>query len=116
MNENQKRQIITAVGEQLPGADEGRLENLLAIILLEISTLSECEKEIPWTKLMELIIEILYQTAKNESDVAVASVKRGDTTVAYQSTTKNVQATIAGYKDLLRRLIGCTGSGVVFFA
>ncbi|HEN2142873.1 TPA: hypothetical protein U4B62_002775, partial [Enterococcus faecium] len=46
---------------------------------------------------------------KNESEKTVSSVRRGDTTISYASTTNDVSELLLGYGDLIRRVIGCGG-------
>ncbi|HEN2198034.1 TPA: hypothetical protein ACG8YP_003003, partial [Enterococcus faecium] len=59
--------------------------------------------------LKSVISEVLYKIIKNESEKTVSSVRRGDTTISYASTTNDVSELLLGYGDLIRRVIGCGG-------
>lgn len=114
MDESSKQKIIAAVKEQLIGSDETRLKSLLNLILIEIDASNSCSTEIDWSKLSDVVTEILYQTMKGELDSGVTAVKRGDTSISYQSATANSQSLIAGYHDLINRILGCS-NGLEFF-
>lgn len=114
MTDEQKEEVITAVIEQLPDANEGRMNALLGLILLEIDASNACAAEIEWDKLVGVVTEILYQTMKGEMDSGVSSVRRGDTTISYENEVNNSQSLIIGYHDLINRILGC-GDGLEFF-
>lgn len=114
MTDEQKKEIIDAVTQQFPTANKVRMEALLNLILMEIDISNTCAAEIEWGKLVGVVTEILYQTMKGELDSGVSSVKRGDTTISYEDGTNNSQSLIAGYHDLINRILGC-GDGLEFF-
>lgn len=113
MNEEQKQEIISSVKKQVPNAADERLRVLLELILLEIESYNTCGNVIPWEKLVAVIKEVLYLTVKNELEKTVESVKRGDTSITYATTTGQIQGLLTGYDDLIKRLIGC--DGLVFY-
>lgn len=113
MTDAQKQEIINAVIEQFPKADEPRLNSLLGLILLEIDASNTCAAKIDWDKLVGVVTEILYQTVKSEMDSGVSSVKRGDTTISYVAGSHS-QSLIIGYHDLISRVLGCD-DGLEFF-
>ena len=113
MSEKQKEKIIEKVSELLPTIEKDRLEALLTLILLEIESDNDCGTVIDWLKLSDFIVEVLYQTAKNESEETISSVRRGDTTISYSAKTQ-IRQSLGDYESLIRKLIGC-GSEVLFF-
>ena len=113
MSEKQKEKIIEKVSELLPTIEKDRLEALLTLILLEIESYNDCGNVIDWQKLSDIIVEVLYQTAKNESEETISSVRRGDTTISYSAKTQ-IRQSLGDYESLIRKLIGC-GSEVLFF-
>lgn len=46
---------------------------------------------------------------KNELETSVSSVKRGDTTISYTNKSAEINGLLAGYDDLIKRIIGCGG-------
>lgn len=114
MTDEQKKEVLDAVAQQFPTADKNRMEALLNLILMEIDISNTCAAEIEWDKLVGVVTEILYQTMKGELDSGVSSVKRGDTTVSYENKKNSSQSLIAGYLDMINRILGC-GGGLEFF-
>ncbi|MGX7132353.1 hypothetical protein ACWOB3_07715 [Enterococcus songbeiensis] len=114
MTDEQKLIIVANVKNLLPGADESRLSALLNLIVLEIDASNSCAADVKWDKLCDVVAEILYQTMKSEMDSGVSSVKRGDTTIAYVSGAHSTQSLIAGYHNLIDRILGCS-DGLEFF-
>lgn len=115
MTTEDKQKIVDQIKSQLPNASEDRIKSLLAIILLEIESYNDCGCVIEWEKLSDLVIEVLYQSVKNDSEQAITSVKRGDTSISYANKSQEVSKLLSDYTDLIKRLIGCDNSGVVFF-
>ncbi|OQO68429.1 hypothetical protein BH747_12180 [Enterococcus villorum] len=109
MDESLKVEITESIKENFPDLSEERITNLLEIVLLEIESYNTCKNDIPWKKLKNVIIEVLYQMIKNASEKTVSSVRRGDTTISYASTSTAVSELLVGYGDLIRRVIGCGG-------
>lgn len=95
--------------KQLPEANEERLNTILEIIILEIESYNTCGNKITWEKLQGAITEVLYQSMKNELETSVSSVKRGDTTISYTNKSAEINGLLAGYDDLIKRIIGCGG-------
>ena len=114
MTDEQKKEIIESLKKQLPNVNEDRAKSVLSLILIEIESYNTCGKVIPWDKLTDVVVEILYQSMKIELDKSVSSVRRGDTTISYESSNGQVQQLLDGHKDLIKRLTGCDGR-VVFF-
>ena len=114
MTDEQKKKIIESLKKQMPDVNEDRAKSVLSLILLEIESYNTCDKVIPWEKLIDVVVEVLYQTMKIELDKSVSSVRRGDTTISYESSNGQVQNLLNGHKDLIKRLIGCD-SVVRFF-
>lgn len=114
MTDEQKKKIIESLKKQMPDVNEDRAKSVLSLILLEIESYNNCEKVIPWEKLIDVVVEVLYQTMKIEFDKSVSSVRRGDTTISYESSNGQVQNLLNDHKDLIKRLIGCD-SVVRFF-
>ncbi|MEQ7215609.1 hypothetical protein ABQD61_06955 [Enterococcus asini] len=114
MTEEQRIEVLDAVIQQFPEADKERMEALLNLILMEIDISNTCAVEIEWDKLVGVVTEILYQTMKGELDSGVSSIKRGDTTISYEGGKTNSQSLIAGYLDMINRILGC-GGGLEFF-
>lgn len=114
MTDEQKKEIIESLKKQLPNVNEDRAKSVLSLILLEIESYNTCGKIIDWEKLTDVVVEVLYQSMKLELDKSVSSVRRGDTTISYESSNGQVQNLLASHKDLIKRLIGCDG-GVRFF-
>lgn len=113
MTDELKQEIIKSLKVQLPDVNEDRAKSVLSLIILEVESYNTCKKEIEWEKLKDVITEVLYQTMKIELDKSVASVKRGDMTIGYQSNSSMIQNLLADYKDLIKRVIGC--GGVMFY-
>lgn len=108
MDEELKAKIIESIGKQLPKVAKERIETNLDLVLLEIDSFNSCKKKIEFDKLQGVIIEVLYQVLKNESEQTVSSVRRGDTTVSYSSGQhETIKYLIDGYKDLIKQVIGC---------
>ena len=114
MTEEQKQAIIDNVKQQLPKASNDRLKLLLAIILLEIESYNDCSAVIDWEKLPDIVSELLYHSANSELEATITAVKRGDTSISYANKSNEINQLVAGYKGLIRRLIGCD-KGVYFF-
>ncbi|MGX7163385.1 hypothetical protein [Enterococcus massiliensis] len=114
MTDDQKEKIIETIKYQLPESEESRIEVLLNLILIEIDASNSCAAEIDWEKLGDIVSEILYQKVNGEMDAGITAVKRGDTSISYQSTTASSQSLIAGYHDLINRILGCS-DGLEFF-
>lgn len=109
MDDSLKETIIGSLKKQLPEANEERLKTILALILLEIESYNPCDNEISWEKLQSVVTEVLYLSMKNELENTVSSVRRGDTTISYASDPGEVKGLLAGYDDLIQRIIGCGG-------
>ena len=109
MDEELKAAIVASVILQLPTANEDRLKSILTLIELEVETYNECDKQINWEKLQGVVTEVLYQSMKIELDKSVTSVRRGDTTIGYSTNSAQIQYLLVGYKELIRRVIGCGG-------
>lgn len=109
MDDSLKKKIIESLKKQLPEANEERLKTILELILLEIESYNTCGNDIPWDKLQGAIIEVLFQSMKNELETSVSSVKRGDTTISYASKSNVIKGLLAGYDGLIKRIIGCGG-------
>lgn len=109
MDDSIKQKIVESLKKQLPEANEERLKVVLELILLEVESYNTCGNEIPWEKLQGAVTEVLYQTMNNELETAVSSVKRGDTTISYVSKSSEIKGLLAGYDDLIKRIIGCGG-------
>lgn len=109
MDDSLKKKIIESLKKQLPEANEERLKIVLELILLEIESYNTCGNEISWEKLQEAITEVLYQSMKNELENVISSVRRGDTTISYASKSGEIKGLLAGYDDLIKRIIGCGG-------
>lgn len=114
MTDEQKEKIIESLKKQMPDVNEDRAKSVLSLILLEIESYNTCEKVIPWEKLTNVVVEVLYQSMKIELDKSVSSVRRGDTTISYESSNGQVQNLLNSHKSLIKRLIGCE-SVVGFF-
>lgn len=115
MTEEQKQALVNKVMLMIPTASEDRLKSLLAIILLEIESYNDCGNEIDWGKLSDLVLEVLFQSLKNESEQTITSVKRGDTSISYANKSQEISKLLTNYSDLIKRLIGCNTSGVIFW-
>ncbi|MGX4686309.1 hypothetical protein JNUCC83_05335 [Vagococcus sp. JNUCC 83] len=107
MTDEQKKEIIESLKKQMPDVNKDRAKSVLSLILLEIESYNTCGKVIPWGKFTDVVVEVLYQTMKIELDKSVSSVRRGDTTISYESSNGQVQNLLSGHKDLIKRLIGC---------
>lgn len=114
MTDEQKKKIIESLKKQMPDVNEDRAKSVLSLILLEIESYNTCGKVIPWEKLIDVVVEVLYQTMKIGLDKSVSSVRRGDTTISYESSNGQVQNLLNDHKDLIKRQIGCD-SVVRFF-
>lgn len=115
MKDCMKDEIISSIKDKFPDADYDRIKNLLELILLEIESYNVCGKEIPFEKLQAVISEVLYRSMKNESEQAVSSIKRGDTTISYatSATSDDIKGLLLPYEGLIQRIIGC--GGLVFY-
>ncbi|MDT2461476.1 hypothetical protein [Enterococcus avium] len=109
MDDSLKKKIIESLKKQLPEANEERLKTVLELILLEIESYNTCGNEISWKKLQGAITEVLYQSMKSELETTVSSVKRGDTTISYANKSNEIKGLLAGYDELIKRIIGCGG-------
>lgn len=114
MTDEQKKVIIEKVSKMLPNVSKERISSVLDLVLLEIGSYNTCKIEIDWTLFNSLITEILYQSLKSETEQAVTSVKRGDTSISYATTQRSITALLGNYSDTIKRLIGCD-SGVFFY-
>ncbi|WP_338350240.1 hypothetical protein [Enterococcus faecalis] len=114
MTDEQKRKIIELIQTMLPDVAKERISSVLDLVLLEISSYNTCKIEIDWELFNSLITEILYQSLKSETEQAVTSIKRGDTSISYATTQQSITALLGNYSDTIKRLIGCD-SGVFFY-
>ncbi|EOK11232.1 hypothetical protein [Enterococcus faecalis] len=114
MTDEQKKLIIEKVSKMLPNVSKERISSVLDLVLLEIGSYNTCKIEIDWDLLTSLVIEILYQSLKSETEQAVTSIKRGDTSISYATTQQSITALLGNYSDTIKRLIGCD-SGVLFY-
>lgn len=103
-----KETVVAKVKDLLPSVDEKRLDHIYDLIVLEIESFNRCKNKIDWDKFETIVVEVLYQTAKDEVESKVSSVKRGDTQINYQVTTA-VKTHLQNYDELIKRLIGCGG-------
>ncbi|MFB0715131.1 hypothetical protein ACEU0I_05745 [Enterococcus faecalis] len=113
MTDEQKQKIIELIQTMLPNVAKERISSVLDLVLLEISSYNSCKIEIDWTLFNSLITEILYHSLKSETEQAVTSIKRGDTSISYATTQQSITALLGNYSDTIKRLIGC--SGVLFY-
>jgi len=113
MDDVLKKEIIESVKKQLPSANDDRIAVVLELVLLEIESYNDCGNLIPWQKLRGVITEVLYQSMKNELEKTISSVRRGDTTISYATSSQQIQGLLSGYDDLIIRILGC--GGMVFW-
>lgn len=113
MDDETKQEIIAAVMEMMPKVNRNRLKALLELILLEVESFNHCGNQIDYSRLSGVISEVLYQSLKTETEKTVASIRRGDTTISYATSAQGIRDLLAGYSDLIKRVIGC--GSVVFY-
>ncbi|WP_445448812.1 hypothetical protein [Enterococcus faecalis] len=114
MTDEQKQVIIEKIADMLPNVSKERISSVLDLVLLEIGSYNTCKIEIDWNLLASLIIEILYQALKSETEQAVTSIKHGDTSISYATMQQTVASMLNNYSATIKRLIGCD-SGVFFY-